>query len=89
MKLSSTLGKLTKHLTSISLSNGMGWSPDNRTMYYIDSLQKKLYAYDYDESVGIVNNQRVFVDYSEAGALIWVVCIKCVIQLQVAVSQFW
>src|SRR5262245_26340117 len=33
--------------TGISTSNGMGWSPDNKTMYYTDSEPRQIYAYDF------------------------------------------
>ena len=33
--------------TGIGTSNGIGWSPDGRTMYYTDSTAKTIYAYDF------------------------------------------
>ncbi len=43
------------------LSNGLGFSPDNRTLYFTDSVARRIYAYDYDLSTGDVRNRRVFV----------------------------
>ncbi|KZT72754.1 regucalcin [Daedalea quercina L-15889] len=40
--------------------NGLGWSADDRTMYFTDSLVNKIYAYDYDD--GRLSGRRVFVD---------------------------
>ena len=34
--------------TGITISNGIGWSPDNKTMYFTDSLPRIIYAYDFD-----------------------------------------
>ncbi len=62
----SIVGQLTKHVPDITVSNGIDWSPDNKTMYYIDSVPKKVYAFDYHELEGTVSNQRVFVDYAQA-----------------------
>lgn len=50
--------------TGIDISNGIGWSPDNRTMYYTDSTPARIYAYDFDLASGEIANRRVFVDSS-------------------------
>jgi sugar lactone lactonase YvrE len=41
------------------LPNGVGWSPDNATLYFIDSMQYCLYAYDFDLPSGAASNRRV------------------------------
>ncbi|EPQ60712.1 hypothetical protein GLOTRDRAFT_68587 [Gloeophyllum trabeum ATCC 11539] len=41
-------------------SNGLGWSLDEKTMYFVDSLRNIIYAYDYDD--GLLSNRRVFID---------------------------
>jgi len=51
------------------LSNGMGWSPDNRTMYFIDSAPRMIYAYDFDFAQGTVSNRRVLVTVAEEHGL--------------------
>ena len=48
----------------VSISNGIGWSPDNRVMYYVDSTPACLYAYDFDLAAGTIENRRVLVDRS-------------------------
>ena len=48
--------------TGICVSNGIGWSPDNRVMYYTDSDPQVIYAYDFDLASGAIENRRVFVD---------------------------
>jgi len=45
----------------LEISNGLGFSPDNRTMYYVDSKPRKIYAYDVDPVTGDLSNKRVFV----------------------------
>jgi sugar lactone lactonase YvrE len=47
--------------TGITVSNGIGWSPDNRTMYYCDSRINMIYAYDFDLASGTITNRRTFV----------------------------
>jgi sugar lactone lactonase YvrE len=44
----------------IGVSNGVSWSADEMTMYYTDSLQGKIFAYDYDIETGSIANQRTF-----------------------------
>ncbi len=46
----------------IHLSNGIGFSPDNKTLYYADTGVRKIFAYDYDAQKGAVSNKRIFVD---------------------------
>jgi sugar lactone lactonase YvrE len=43
------------------LSNGLGFSPDNRTLYFADSVARCVYAFDYDVRRGAVANRRIFV----------------------------
>jgi sugar lactone lactonase YvrE len=44
----------------IELSNGLGFSPDNRLLYFADSAARSIYAYDVDTGTGALSNRRVF-----------------------------
>ncbi len=44
------------------LSNGLGFSPDDRTLYFTDSVARRIYAYDYDIHNGAVRGRRIFVE---------------------------
>lgn len=58
-----TDGSLHKVLDRcINVSNGFGFTPDRKGMYYTESMTKKIYLFDYDEQSGAITNQRVFVD---------------------------
>lgn len=46
----------------IAMSNGLGWSPDQRTFYYVDSGFGFIYAYDVD-SRGDLSNRRIFASF--------------------------
>lgn len=53
-----------KVLSGITISNGLGWSPDNRIMYYIDTPTRKVTAFDFDLETGEISNRRTAVDFS-------------------------
>ena len=54
-------------LNNIGISNGLGWSPDRKIMYYTDSLQSTIYAFDYDLESGGITRQRPFVQLPKDG----------------------
>jgi sugar lactone lactonase YvrE len=58
---------LSVHLMDggIDISNGIGWSPDNKLMYYTDSSPKKIFVFDFDLESGSIENKRVFIDSSD------------------------
>ena len=49
----------------IAMSNGLAFSPDNRTLYYADSAMRKIYAYDYDLNSGTPSRRRTLVNVPE------------------------
>ncbi|MCK7483280.1 MAG: SMP-30/gluconolactonase/LRE family protein [Candidatus Moduliflexus flocculans] len=36
----------------VTISNGLTWSPDYKTFYYIDTPTRKVQAFDYDLATG-------------------------------------
>ena len=46
--------------TDVHLSNGLGWSPDDRVLYYTDSLRRTIWVYDFDLATGAIDRRRVF-----------------------------
>ncbi len=54
-------GTFTKLLDGIGCSNGMGFTPDLKGMYYTDSTVRRIYLFDYDRVTGYLTNQRLFV----------------------------
>jgi sugar lactone lactonase YvrE len=55
-------GSLHVMETGLTISNGLGWSPDEKTFYLNDSEQQKIYAYDFEAVTGNISNRRIFVD---------------------------
>jgi D-xylonolactonase len=52
-----------------ALANGLGFSPDNRTLYFTDSARREIYAYDYKEETSEVRNRRSFVRVPDSEGL--------------------
>jgi sugar lactone lactonase YvrE len=48
----------------VSTSNGLAWSSDLKTVYYIDTPTKEIKAFDYDTATGLFSNERSLVDTS-------------------------
>jgi len=57
---------VTKILSGITVSNGMTWSPDHKTFYYIDTPTREVRAFDYDLDNGAIANPRVAVYVPES-----------------------
>ncbi len=55
-------GSLHEMISKVGVPNGIGWSPDNTTMYFADShpSQRTIFAYDYDIETGSIANRRIF-----------------------------
>ncbi len=45
----------------VTCSNGIVWTRDNKTMYYIDTPTGQVSAFDYDDATGNLANRRVAV----------------------------
>lgn len=49
--------------TGLTISNGLGWSPDNQTFYLTDSYRHRIYAYNFDLTSGQLSDRRVLLDF--------------------------
>lgn len=54
-------GTLAVLLAEVGCSNGMGFTPDRKAMYYTDSARREIYLFDYDLQGGTLSNRRLFV----------------------------
>jgi len=54
-------GRTEVMLEGLTISNGMGWSPDGRIMYLIDSGPRVIHAFAFDGAGGTIADQRVLV----------------------------
>jgi sugar lactone lactonase YvrE len=60
---------VTPMCSRVICSNGTAWSPDGRTMYYMESFRYSIFAYDFDSATGSLTNRRTFAEIDrELGA---------------------
>ncbi|HEY9064661.1 MAG TPA: SMP-30/gluconolactonase/LRE family protein [Burkholderiaceae bacterium] len=57
-------GKLERQCGGITVSNGLAWSPNGRTMYWSDTKAHTIYAFDFDPLLGELSRQRVFASFA-------------------------
>jgi sugar lactone lactonase YvrE len=62
-------GVLTALLTDVTVSNGLGWSPDGSRMYYVDSPTKRVDVFEYDPAAGALAGRRIFADLRDADGM--------------------
>lgn len=53
-------------LGGVTISNGLAWSPDHKTFYYIDTPTREVRAFDYDVKTGGIANPRAAIRVPEA-----------------------
>ena len=58
-----------KVLDNITLSNGMGWSPDAQYFYYIDSIPGVLKRFEYDLDNGKISNPKNLITFAAASGV--------------------
>jgi sugar lactone lactonase YvrE len=51
-------GELTAMVSGVTISNGIGWSPDDTVMYYIDTPRQLLEAFDFNAGEGTISGRR-------------------------------
>ncbi|GAA1065836.1 MULTISPECIES: SMP-30/gluconolactonase/LRE family protein [Streptomyces violaceusniger group] len=59
-------GSHTEFLPEVTVSNGIGWSPDGRLMYYIDTPTRRIDVFDVEDPDGpVVSGRRPFAEVEE------------------------
>ena len=57
-------GALARRADGITVSNGLAWSPNGRTMYWSDTTTHTIFAADFDAASGAPSRQRVFASFA-------------------------
>ena len=58
-------GSYKSMIDSVTISNGIVWTKDAKTMYYIDTPTGYVRAYDYDNTTGAITNERKVIEVPE------------------------
>ncbi|MFF0157970.1 SMP-30/gluconolactonase/LRE family protein [Streptomyces sp. NPDC005263] len=58
-------GTLDVVLDDVAVSNGTGWSPDGRLMYYVDSPTRRVDVFDFDVTNGRIGERRTLVEIED------------------------
>lgn len=59
-------GMGTQMDSGFTIPNGIGWSPDNRRMYFTDTGTATIYQYDFELASGSISNRRPLIVFDEA-----------------------
>ena len=60
---------IVRKISEVGCSNGLAWSSDHSTFYFIDTPTKQVAAYDYDIATGNINNRRIVVTIPDGDGL--------------------
>ncbi|HVL71864.1 MAG TPA: SMP-30/gluconolactonase/LRE family protein [Beijerinckiaceae bacterium] len=62
-------GRVSRMDHGFTVSNGLGWSPDDRRLYFTDSGPRRIFVYDFDLASGAVANRRLFAQVPEGAGV--------------------
>lgn len=60
-------GRVTTVVESVTISNGLAWSADGRTFFYIDTPVHRVDAFDVDPANGAMSRRRTVAEIPEGG----------------------
>jgi sugar lactone lactonase YvrE len=50
----------------VTISNGLAWSKDSKTFYYIDTPTRKVMAFDFDSARNSLSNERILIEVPDS-----------------------
>jgi sugar lactone lactonase YvrE len=54
--------KTTLMQSNVVCANGLGWSPDEQTMYFTESFRYAIFSYDFEPETGNIFKRRLFAE---------------------------
>lgn len=61
-------GRLERMAGDVTVSNGLGWAPDGRTLYWSDTKAHRIDALAFDPSTGALGERRTFARFAPRDA---------------------
>jgi sugar lactone lactonase YvrE len=55
--------RVRRTIGGVAVSNGLGWSPDGRSMYFADSPTQRVDVFDFDRSAGRLSGRRPLIEF--------------------------
>jgi sugar lactone lactonase YvrE len=78
-------GTVTPQVRGVRISNGLAWSSDRRTMWFIDSFAWSVEAFDLDPATGnLAGGRRTVIDFERDGSVPDGMCVDAEDRLWVA-----
>ena len=77
-------GTLTTQVTGVRISNGLAWTADHRTLYFIDSFAWSVDAFTFDPATGAITDRRTALTFERDGSVPDGMCIDAEDRLWVA-----
>lgn len=62
-------GQCVRHAMGFSVTNGPTWSRDERTMYFNDTVNGRIHAFDFDSASGALSNRREWLRFARGDGL--------------------
>jgi sugar lactone lactonase YvrE len=62
-------GQCVRHAMGAAVTNGPAWSRDERTMYFNDTVEGRVRAFDFDASSGALSNRREWLQFASGDGL--------------------
>lgn len=62
-------GQCVRHAMGFSVTNGPTWSRDERTMYFNDTVNGRIHAFDFDSASGALSNCREWLRFARGDGL--------------------
>ena len=59
--------QLHRMIENVTIPNGIGWTQDDKSMYFVDTPSMNIFKLDYDIATGAISNKRVFFHHDGAG----------------------
>lgn len=62
-------GRCSKHDEGFAVTNGPAWSADGGTLYFNDTINGRVHAYDFDAAAGSLSNRRLWLSFAPEDGL--------------------